>query len=126
MPTGVVYRLVHRLVAAAFLGNPNGKEQVNHKSGDTMDNTLGNLEWVTNQENARHAADVLGRKPWIAGKRGTQPNSKRVELERDGVKAVFPSTGAAAEYIGCQQTHVSKAARGEVKSVHGWVARYVV
>ena len=46
---------IHRLVAAAFLGEANGRE-VNHISADKSDNTLANLEYVTHAENIRHAS----------------------------------------------------------------------
>jgi hypothetical protein len=45
---------VHRIVAAAFLGDSNGF-QVNHKDGDKGNNSAQNLEYVTNKENSRHA-----------------------------------------------------------------------
>ena len=49
---------VHRIVAKVFIDNPEGKEQVNHKNGNTLDNSVENLEWVTHLENLKHSWDT--------------------------------------------------------------------
>lgn len=67
-----VTRLVHRLVAQAFLGDEPGMD-VNHKNGDKHDNRLSNLEWCTRKENMEHCS-----------KNGLRKDIRKVAAIKDG------------------------------------------
>ena len=51
-------RTVHRLVAKAFIENPEGLPEVNHKDGNKLNNEASNLEWCSKRQNIRHAINT--------------------------------------------------------------------
>lgn len=46
---------IHRIVALCYIDNPENKDTVNHKDGDKSNNSVKNLEWLTQTDNAKHA-----------------------------------------------------------------------
>lgn len=101
------YKTVHRLVATAFIPNPDNLPQVNHINGDKTDNRAANLEWVTAGDNQRHAYATGLKVPVYQS-----PKTRgRAVIRSDG--AIFDSIRQAARATGCDHTHVSEICRGK-------------
>ena len=64
-------RKVHRLVAEAFIPNPDNLKEVNHIDGNHDNNQVSNLEWITHQANVQHSFDTGIKQPhrWTAEER---------------------------------------------------------
>jgi hypothetical protein len=74
--TGKIFR-VHRLIAIAFIPNPDNKPFINHIDCNTLNNDLNNLEWCTHGENQKHAFNV-GRARFD----GMNENWKKLKLKQ--------------------------------------------
>lgn len=102
---------VHRVVAIAFVPNPEGKPSVNHIDCDRTNNAASNLEWCTQKENIQHA-DRLGRlqKTYWLGRRS--PNARLTDDEVREIRALCASGVSWAE-LG-RRYSVSKRRIGDV------------
>lgn len=108
-------RSVHRIVAEAFLPNPDNKPEVNHKDGSRLNNNLDNLEWNTKEENMKHAVETgLIDNPFGDGSRNFHGTTRAwkdgtCHYEMDGNKEIlaagFCYKLVSACILGKQTTH---------------------
>lgn len=105
---------IHRLVAEAYIPNPEEKPQVNHKDENKANNSINNLEWATGKENLTYGT----RLERIAKKLGKQVYC--VELDR-----VFDSASQAARELDIDNSAISATCRGKYQTYKGYHWRYV-
>ncbi|MCA9313756.1 NUMOD4 motif-containing HNH endonuclease, partial [Candidatus Saccharibacteria bacterium] len=103
---------VHRLVAYSFLSRVKGKNNINHKDGNKANNYYKNLEWVTNEENMRHAVSTgLHSNKKYSGPCGSSSHLSKLKEEDvlsiiEGISDGF-SQKEIAYYYGVDETTIS-------------------
>ena len=108
-----VVKTIHRLVAHAFLPNPLGLSEVNHKNFSRSDNRVDNLEWVSRKENVAHA---------LAGGRRVRPEKRVMGINlRTKTMVRFESQIAAEIALRGKQTGGISGAMKRGKPAYGYV-----
>lgn len=129
--------LVHRLVAMAFIENPNNLPVVNHKDANRSNNQVSNLEWCTGKYNVNYG-DVQEKKiahtQWFykserikeTARTNGRKSSKPVEqLSKDGCVISFFSSGKIASVTtGINHSHIMECCAGKRKTAGGYIWKY--
>ena len=110
-------KLIHRLVAEAFIPNPENKPEVNHIDEDKTNNMVSNLEWVTSKENLNH-----GTRNERAGKAISKSNSIPIIATnlKTGEVEEFYGASECARQLGLHQSNITKVLKGRLKQTGGY------
>lgn len=103
---------VHRLVAEAFIDNPENKPQVNHKDENKSNNNVDNLEWVTPKENSNYGTRNL--------RMGKSHKKQIIVQDKNGSFSVKESANDFAKELGVHQSNIFHVIKGDQKTVKGF------
>lgn len=117
---------IHRIVAKAFIPNPEGKPQVNHKDGNKENNCVDNLEWATNIANAHHAIkNGLFKNSYKATEAANKKRERPITaIDESGREFEFSSINEASRQLNVGRRHVQSVLKGTRNQAGGYRFRY--
>lgn len=120
------YKLMHRVVAEAFIPNPNELPQINHKDEDKNNNTIQNLEWCTNMYNRHFGTSIQRMAQHHNYSEVAKASSKPVLQLKDGmVIKQYESVMAASREVGISDSAIRQVCYGRNKNSAGFQWQYM-
>lgn len=115
--TRKVNRSIHRLLALAYIPNPNALPHVNHIDGDKQRNSLSNLEWTSVKKNTQHAIEIGLTDPKV--RHPAMAEVTQLDLVGQPIRT-FSSLHEAERETGIAWQNISKVCRGLRKTAGGF------
>ncbi len=119
-------KLIHRLVADAFLENPKSYPIINHKDENPLNNNVENLEWCDNSYNVLYSLNRFrARAGYAFGRRGKRTNMRILQITLSGkVIQEWPNSRTIQARTGMSDWSISECCRGKRHTAYGFKWRY--
>lgn len=111
------FRPIHRLVAEAFIPNPENLPQINHKDEDKTNNRADNLEWCTNEYNMTYGTRL--ERVALANRACPATSLKVQSVDASGAVAIYNSIGEAERLTGLSHSNIVRALKGRAHTCGG-------
>ena len=116
--------LIHRLVALAFIENPNNYQQINHIDGNKENNYYLNLEWCNNSQNQIHAVKLglNDHNKYNAGRK--RKMVAQIDINSKKIIYIYNSLSEAANQLNIERSQIGKVCNGNRKTCGGFLWKF--
>lgn len=117
------YVFVHRLVAEAFIPNPDNLPCINHKDENRKNNKVENLEWCTTEYNNSYGDRIEKIRDKLLNKNGK--SIAMCDKDTEEIIKIFPSISEAGRYLNRNHSNIIATLKGRQKTCYGYKWKYI-